>query len=229
MAKPQNASTTPALAIFDLDGTLIRGDSLVPFLWSYATRHRRRWALLRGAAYLVPYAARLLSARSAKEHLLRQVLGGEPLDRIQAHAEVFARDWAVRHLHPIGVARLREHQCRGDRIILLSASPDLYVPMIARELGVAEVVCTRVEVVGNRCTGKILGDNCKGQAKLARLQSFLGTQEAPPGTSAYGDSRSDLPVLAWASHGWLLTCRGIRPILTAAVNRRGADRDSQVN
>jgi phosphatidylglycerophosphatase C len=100
--------------------------------------------------------------------------------------------------------RLRHHQAAGHRVILLSASPDLYVPAVGRALGIAEVVSTRVAVAGGRCAGHIVGDNCKGENKLEALRRHLGGDVPPPGSFAYGDSRSDLPVLRWVASGYLV-------------------------
>ena len=52
--------------------------------------------------------------------------------------------------------------------------------------------------------GRIDGANCKGEAKLNRLREYLGLDRWPGESFAYGDSKSDLPVLRWASTGYLV-------------------------
>ncbi|MBX6314905.1 MAG: HAD family hydrolase [Isosphaeraceae bacterium] len=198
---------TAVLAIFDLDGTLVTGDSFVPFLVTYALRHRGRRAL--PALMSLPvelglYASRLRSAAVAKERLLRSFLGGESEATIAEHAAWFFEHWVRRKLRPEVVRVLRAHQEVGHRVILLSASPDLYVRPIARELGIVEVVCTRVATTGGWCRGHLIGPNCKGDAKVALLQKVTGMEQAPAGSYAYGDSRSDLPILRWVEHGYLV-------------------------
>jgi HAD superfamily hydrolase (TIGR01490 family) len=208
MLPTRNVVQGKGLAVFDLDGTLLRGDSLLPFLWSYGLEYRRYWGLIRAAGNLGLHLIGLLSARSVKERLLRRVLGDEPLERLQHYAEAFVQTWVKTHFHEVGIAHLREHQDRGDRIILLSASPDIYVGVIARYLGIEEVVCTCVERVEGRCSGRILGENCKGTAKLTKLQAYLGDTVTPDDSYAYGDSNSDLPVLRWVRHGYMISRRG---------------------
>jgi HAD superfamily hydrolase (TIGR01490 family) len=201
------------LAVFDLDGTLLRGDSLLPFLL-YCGRQSRQWTALALflPAVLLLYTVRIYSAHSAKQALLRRFLRGYSRDEVGQLAEGFANRWVERHTLEEGMERLRYHLSAGHRVLLLSASPDVYVPAIARRLGVVEVVCTRVGWEGEACRGDILGDNCKGEAKLRMLCEYLGQDRPPQESSGYGDSKSDLPVLRWLSSGHLLSCGAFRPV-----------------
>ncbi len=204
------------LAVFDLDGTLTVRDSLLPFLISYALRRRRYRPVVVLPFWLLGYACRLLSARSLKERLLTAFLRDEDAASIQDHAARFCQTWIARHLHPVGLARLREHQRGGHRLILLSASPSLYVTHAAKFLGIPEVICTQVGVTDGLCTGAIIGPNCKGEVKLDLLRKHLQVQDAPTDSYAYGDHASDLPVLSWVRHGFLLRRGRCSPVRTAA-------------
>jgi phosphatidylglycerophosphatase C len=195
------------LAVFDLDGTLVRGDTFLPFLVSYAWKRRRLWPLLVLPVYLGLYACRVLSDRAAKERVLVSFLRGRCRAEVAEHAAWFARTWVPRRLRAEVAGRLREHLAAGDRVILLSASPDVYVAAIAGELGIAEVICTPVAGDAARWHGKLAGPNCKGPAKLIRLQEYLGCELWGAKSHAYGDRSHDLPVLRWAGAGYLVTRR----------------------
>lgn len=198
------ASVDRPLAVFDLDGTLVRRDTFLPFLISYGRRHRRWRSLLSMPIPVAAYAIRIMRDFSAKQRLLVSFLGGQPQDRIAEHAEWFAEHWVERHPQTAGIAELRRHQERGHRVILLSASPSVYVPVVARRLEIDEVVCTPVEFRDGTCLGRLCGPNCKGEAKLRMLQEYLQREAAPPESHAYGDSKHDLPVLHWAERGLLV-------------------------
>jgi HAD superfamily hydrolase (TIGR01490 family) len=200
------------LAVFDLDGTLIRGDSFLPFVLSYARRRGRRWPVVGLPFVLALYAARVLSARAAKERVIRLFLKGERAADIAAHAAWFCDAWVAPRLRPEVVARLRAHQAAGHRAVLLSASPDVYVPHIGRLLGIAEVVCTRVAVADGVCAGALDGANCKGEEKVARVRALVGADGPPAASYAYGDSRSDLPLLRWVRHGYLVRGGGLAAV-----------------
>jgi phosphatidylglycerophosphatase C len=202
----RNAGMTgpSSIAVFDLDGTLLFGDSFLPFLWTLAIRRRRYHKLSGIPLYCGLYACRVMSDYRAKERLIRAVCGGLPLATLVDHAEWFCNTWLPSRLRPSALRLLHRHQDEGRRIILLSASPDLYVPAIGQRLGITEVLCTEVAKENGRCAGTLLGENCKGPAKLRRLQAYLGADHAPQCSVAYGDQPHDMPVLQWVSEGYLL-------------------------
>jgi phosphatidylglycerophosphatase C len=190
------------LAIFDLDGTLIRGDSFLPFLVSFAWRRRRFLPILVLPFYVALYACRVLSAQRAKERLIRAFVRGETTEEIARHAERFTSDWVQKRFRQEVLALLRKHQQAGHRVVLISASPDLYVPCIARSLNVTETICTRVAIANGVYLGSLASPNCKGEQKVVMLQSYLGRSKAPAGSCAYGDSRSDLALIHWVGRGY---------------------------
>ena len=117
-------------------------------------------------------------------------------------------------IHHVGIVvkRLRDHQEAGDRVVLLSASPEVYVPAIGRMLGIEEVLCTQVVKDGDSWDGALLGENCKGEGKVRRMTEYLETAEAPARSWAYGDSSSDLPLLNWVKRGFLVRRGRISPV-----------------
>jgi phosphatidylglycerophosphatase C len=203
-AEPEIDAPSSILAIFDLDGTLITRDSFLPFLLSYTIKHGRFWPIVAMPFWISLYVLRLISARTVKERLLTLFFYCEKKEDIGQHAETFCTNWVDRHLRPDLMEKLHEHQRAGHRIILVSASPDLYVPRVGKHLGIDETVCTRVAWNGESCTGKIIGPNCKGEEKVKLLSDYLQVKSLPSPSYAYGDSKSDLPILRWATDGYLV-------------------------
>lgn len=201
-------SIMPDLAVFDLDGTLIRGDSFLPFVTGYARRFRRIRPLISLPIWLGLYGARLLPDHRAKERVLISFFRGEPCEAVAGFAEEFSQRWILPRLHEPVHSRLKWHLSSGHRVILLSASPNLYVEAVGAALGIGEVICTRVQGGPHRWNGRLDGPNCKGTEKLTRLYQYLGTEHWQGETFAYGDSKSDLPILQWARHGYLVNRRG---------------------
>jgi HAD superfamily hydrolase (TIGR01490 family) len=150
------------------------------------------------------YAFRLLSDQAAKQRVLIAFLRGQPRTQVALHTEWFCGSWVRQRLREDVVERLRAHQQAGDRVILLSASPDVYVPAIGRMLGIDEVLCTQVAGCDECWDGALDQENCKGEAKVRRLVEYLGASTPPSRSWAYGDSPSDLPVLQWADNGFLV-------------------------
>jgi phosphatidylglycerophosphatase C len=210
------AVPAPAVAIFDLDGTLTREDTFLRFLVTYAIRHRRPTPLAILPFVLGLYAIRVIADRTAKGCLVKVFCGGRATAEIDAHAGWFLENWVRGRLRPEVVEAMERRRAAGLRTILLSASPDLYVPVIGRALGFDDVVCTQIATVEGLCGGTIVGPNCKGGEKVEAIRRLLDRQEAPPGSFAYGDSRSDLPLLRWVDHGFLVSRELCRPV--ARVN-----------
>jgi phosphatidylglycerophosphatase C len=179
------------LAAFDFDGTLTRGDCMVLFLRRLVGTPRVAAALTRVA----PHAARG-GRDAAKERVLAGLLTGADASAVDAHGAAFAEEVLARRLRADTVRRLRWHQDEGHRTVLVSASLRPYLRPIAEHLDIDHLICTELEVVDGRLTGRIAGGNCRGQAKADRLVAWNG---GPPRRMwAYGDSSGDTQLLALA-------------------------------
>ncbi len=191
------------VAAFDFDGTLTTGGSVLPFLAAVTSRRRVAAATARLAPRLVAAAvAGGAAADSAKERLFEQVLAGVPATRAGAVGAEFARRHLERRLRPEVVARLEWHRDRGDRVVVVSASPEAYVGPAARLLGADGVLATRLADRDGRLTGRYEGGNCRGEEKLRRLREWIVETGDPPGLLwAYGNSRGDLRLLSAADVG----------------------------
>lgn len=198
---------TSPIAIFDLDGTLTTHDTFVSYVVTYGRRNRKLGALAAMPFRITGYLAKLYRDYQLKEQLLRSFFGRVSREQIEEHTDWFCREWLPGHLHPVGNRFLSEHLAQNHRVILLSASPDLYVPAVGRTLGISETVCTQVSFENEACTGRLIGSNCKGNEKIARVCEHLDVVEAPANSHAYGDSRHDLPLLNWVENGVLVKAR----------------------
>jgi phosphatidylglycerophosphatase C len=189
------------LAAFDLDGTLTHRDTLLPFLRQAIGRSRTYRALFTAALPLAKAAAFGGPHRdTAKAAVLRDVLAGVPLDRMTEAAEAFADHVITHGLRPDVRERVEWHRREGHELVLVSASPELYVAPIGRRLGFDAVLATRLEVgADQRLTGRLVGANCRGPEKVMRLREWRG--EGLAVAYAYGDSSGDREMLDLALTG----------------------------
>src|SRR5258708_35066399 len=154
MASPETAAPR-WVAVFDLDGTLTWRDTLFPFLMSFLRRHPRRLPRL----WRLPFAlcSFLVQNRDRgllKSRVIRMVMGGATRTAIDACADSFVDTLKPRHRFRLaGLAMLEAHREAGDHPVLLSASPDLYVPRIGRALAFQRTFCTHIECQGNPLPG----------------------------------------------------------------------------
>jgi len=193
----------PDVAAFDFDGTLTRGGSV----FGYLSALRGRAAVLSATAALAPRLAHAALAGGpvadrTKELLFERVMGGVDLKRAEAVGADFALDHLESHLRPSVQQRFDWHRRRGDRVVIVSASPELYVGPAGDRLGADGVIATRLAVEGDALTGRYEGLNCRGDEKIRRLRLWITESgEEPARLWAYGNSRGDLSMLRAADDG----------------------------
>ncbi len=192
------------VAAFDFDGTLTRRDTLPGFLLAACGRRR----LIGPAALASPGLLRRMRRRDrdgAKELLLGATLGGRPVAELTAVAERFADGLVRGGMRSDTLGRLRAHRSDGHRVVVISASPELWVGPVAQRLGVDAVLATRLEAAGGRLTGRYDGANCRGDEKVRRLDEWLDGADVE--LHAYGNSAGDAALLTRADHATLVPRR----------------------
>lgn len=196
-------TTRDTVAAFDFDGTLTHRDSVVPFL-------RRIGGAMPLGARLLSRPHRLLGPAVRRDRdRLRELASfaafrGRARADIGRHAAEFGQ-WLLEHrLRPDTVARLGWHRDAGHRVVLVSASYEVYLEHVGRALGVDGVLATRLEADPDGVlTGRLDGPNCRGAEKVVRLRGWLaelGVGRDGVELFAYGDSAGDRELLAFADH-----------------------------
>ena len=194
-----------SVALFDLDGTLTWRDTLGAFLASFLGRHPWRLVgLWRLPAALFSFAVQNRDRGLLKSRVIRMLMGGASRAAVDACAVSFVDTLAPRgRFRPAALAVLETHRAAGDHLVLLSASPDLYVPRIGRSLGFERTLCTEIEWRGDRLDGGLITPNRRGAEKLHCL-TWLRTQYPGLPIVAYGNSASDLDHMRRADRALLV-------------------------
>jgi phosphatidylglycerophosphatase C len=193
--KADSGGGRPIVA-FDFDGTLTTHDSFTAFLrWK-----AKPYGYLAGLARLSPkFLAYLLDRDRGrlKAAAIHCFLGGMPAERLGADAESFAVKVAQSMLRPDAVQAWRNWRAHGAIMVIVTASPEAIVQPFARGLGADLLIGTRLELdEAGRVTGRLLGANCRGPEKAARLREAFG--EGVTLAAAYGDTLGDRDMLAMA-------------------------------
>ena len=204
------------VAVFDLDGTLTWRDTHVQFLMTYLRRHPwRLFGLWRLPFALFSFLVRHGDRGVLKSRLIRMVMGGGARAAIDSCADSFANSLQSRHrLRPAALEALEAHRAAGDHLVLLSASPDLYVPRIGRFLGFERTLCTEIQWQGDRLDGALKTANRRG-AEKSRCLTWLRTQYPDLPIVAYGNSASDLDHLRQADRALLVNANAAARTLAA--------------
>jgi phosphatidylglycerophosphatase C len=224
MTAPRAPDHSPCVALFDLDGTLTWHDTLRLFLTGYVARHPacllRLWRL---APAFFEYASRGRDHGRLKSRVIRAVMGGVRRAQLEVYAESFVLALVPRRRFRAGaLAEVEAHRAAGDHLVLLSASPDLYVPRIGRLLGFERTICTELVWQGDRLDGALKTQNRRGEEKLRCLEE-LRAQYPNIAIVAYGNSAEDLAHMTQADRAVLVN--GNAAARRAAVKARIAIAD----
>ncbi len=188
------------LALFDLDHTLLAGDSDV--LWCDFLLRRGLLARARfeagNAAMEAGYKAGTVSPREFCDFYASTLAGRTPADIEPLRAEFLAAEVAPRIPRAAHVL-VQHHRAAGDRLVLTTATNRVITELTAAHLGIADLIATEVEIEAGRYTGRTAGTLNMRDGKVERLAAWRAAQGATGWDSiAYSDSINDLPLLAAA-------------------------------
>lgn len=188
------------LALFDLDNTLLSGDSDYEwgqFLVARGVVDRGRYEA-QNRQYYEQYAAGTLDIHEYLGFALRPLAEHSPQDLAQWHAE-FMSSRIEPMISPAARDLVRRHLAAGDLCAIITATNSFVTSPIAREFGVAHLIATEPESRGGRFTGRVAGTPCFRQGKVQRLTEWLAGLgkhlDRFAESSFYSDSHNDLPLL----------------------------------
>lgn len=184
---------------FDFDGTLTTRDTLLLFVRHACGEWAFIGALLVFTPLLVLMKLRLIDNGKTKERFFGHFFRGWTEERFNA----VCRDFAEKNRHllrPQLMDILRQAQADGARVLIVSASIDRWVQPFFEG---PTVIGTQIEVHDGVLTGRFATPNCYGPEKVRRISELLPDREQYHLT-AYGDSRGDSELLAWADKGKLI-------------------------
>lgn len=190
----------PRLVLFDLDHTLLAGDSDVlwcEFLIARGILDRENFAA-RNATMDRDYRAGTVSARAFSEFYV-STLAGRSAAGWQPEREAFLREAIVPRLSRAARNLVRERQHDSALVVLTTATNRCITELTAVELGIEHLIATECELdAAGRFTGRPTGTLNMREGKVERLHAWLagrGQRLADFESWAYSDSTNDLPLL----------------------------------
>lgn len=185
-----------ALAIFDLDNTLLNGDS--DHAWGQFLVDRELVDAAEFAAandrFYADYKAGCLNI-----HEYIAFVAG-PLQALGKTRQPLREEFLEQAIQPMlqdkAAALLDKHREQGDFLLIITATNSFVTHPIAEKLGVDAILATELEQVDGQYTGRIAGTPCFQAGKIDRLKAWLETQNlGMAGSYFYSDSINDLPLL----------------------------------
>lgn len=193
------------LALFDLDNTLLAGDS--DYEWGQFLVERgvleRDAYEAQNRAYYDQYAAGTLDIHEYLGFALRPLADHSPEDLARWHAE-FMRSRILPMITSPARALVRRHLQAGELCAIVTSTNSFVTAPIAREFGVEHLLATEPESRDGRFTGRVAGLPCFREGKVRRLDAWLaglGRRLADfEASRCYSDSHNDLPLLERVTH-----------------------------
>jgi len=188
------------IAVFDLDKTITKSDTYVPFLLRILLHNPRRVLVLPKLSFAVArYMLGLRDNSWLKEEFLRGLASNMRRSEIADMGEKFVQKLLGGGLILDALARIEHHRQCGHVLILATASVDLYAKLIGKRLGFDTVVCTLTEWSDDdRLTGNLASQNCYGPRKKERIANILQEFGVFDELVVYSDHHSDLPLMELA-------------------------------
>lgn len=191
------------LAVFDFDGTITTQDTFILFIRFCRGDLFLCRAFLLNSCYLIGYKLGLYANWKAKQRLFSTCFKGVSSEQFEGWCRAFAEeiDKVVRP----GVMKMIDDYVReGTDVLIVSASMEEWIKPWATKAGISRVLATKVETDSSaRLTGRLKGPNCYGPEKVNRIAAAYPCRDTYT-LIAYGDSRGDKEMIAFANQGWLL-------------------------
>lgn len=185
------------LAIFDLDNTLINGDSdhaWGEFLVEHSIVNRQEYALNNDQFYQ-DYTRGALDI-NAYLHFCLKVLAEHPLEQLLRWREQFIEEKIQPLVLPKARALIETHRNAGDTLLIITATNRFVTEPIAKLYGIDHLLASEAEMREGSYTGKPCGIPCYQEGKITRLNNWLKEQGLSFSQSTfYSDSHNDLPLL----------------------------------
>ena len=191
-----------ALALFDLDNTLLAGDS--DYLWGeYLVEHEKVDAKEHARKNQYFYEQYLDGSLDIHEFLDFQLKPLAMYSRKQL--ESWRQQFMQEKIQPIMLATahtlIKQHRNNGDTLVIITATNRFITEPIATAYGIDHLLATEVEMVNGEYTGGTTGIPCFQQGKVERLLDWLKQHNASlEGSWFYSDSHNDLPLLELVDH-----------------------------
>ncbi len=192
------------LALFDLDGTVTKGDSILPMIrYAVKTGFASPLCLPGLTLSFTAYALKMKDDTRAKEAAL-SFLTGKTTAQVAAFADAFCRDVLIKRIFPDARREMENRRAEGLGILAVTASPDFYLMPLMKELPLNAIIGTRADVSPEGIyTGRISGRNCRFLEKPLRIAEYLaaaGIELDTESSYSYGNSGHDWPMMTLAGH-----------------------------
>ena len=187
----------PALVIFDLDNTILNGDSDYAMInYLVHTQALDESAGKQNQIFIEDYQRGELDFDAYTTFALSAYIGMTRTE-INEYMRPFFTKVIEPMINTLALKIIHDHGDSGDTILLASATNELIVQPIAKRLDIQNVIGTQVKFINDKCTGEYIPPSALGEGKLQLVQQWMQKNNFDDfsGVTFYSDSINDLPLL----------------------------------
>ena len=187
----------PALVIFDLDNTILNGDSDYAMInYLVHTQALDESAGKQNQIFIEDYQRGELDFDAYTTFALSAYIGMTRTE-INEYMRPFVTKVIEPMINTLALKIIHDHGDSGDTILLASATNELIVQPIAKRLDIQNVIGTQVKFINDKCTGEYIPPSALGAGKLQLVQQWMQKNNFDDfsGVTFYSDSINDLPLL----------------------------------
>ena len=187
----------PALVIFDLDNTILNGDSDYAMInYLVHTQALDESAGKQNQIFIEDYQRGELDFDAYTTFALSVYIGMTRTE-INEYMRPFVTKVIEPMINTLALKIIHDHGDSGDTILLASATNELIVQPIAKRLDIQNVIGTQVKFINDKCTGEYIPPSALGEGKLKLVQQWMQKNNFDDfsGVTFYSDSINDLPLL----------------------------------
>lgn len=197
-----NTTQNNTLAIFDLDNTLLNGDSdhawgefLISQKLVDSDAHRKQ-----NDQFYADYCKGELDIDRYLQFAL-SITAGKTVEELKPLHQQFMADYIQPMQLPAAHELLKQHRDKGHYLLIITATNSFVTHPIAKALGVDDILASDAEIIDGRYTGKPCGVPCFQHGKVERLKHWMTNKPYRLEESFfYSDSHNDLPLLKAVGH-----------------------------
>lgn len=188
------------VAFFDFDHTITTKDSFIDFAHFVKGKKAFNKVIVDNLFKVVGYKLGIVSGGKIKEVFLKALFKGMSEEEFKKKGREYAEKCIPKITNPKAIERLQWHKQQGHHIVIVTASINFWIQPWTNTQQF-DLIATQIEVVENKITGCLKGENCNGSEKVRRIRERYDLSQISD-SYAYGDSKGDKEMLQLAKRSF---------------------------
>lgn len=188
------------LILFDFDGTLTKGDSLLAFFRFTHGRFHFLWNMSMSIPIIILWKLGILKAENGKNLIFNIFYKNWSKHKLEDFGKRFVVEIIPTILFKEAISLIKSYQKEGTKIALVSASTDVYLQYFCQQYHL-KCICTELLYENDIYTGKFKTRNCNKQEKVKRVNEIYNKNDFNK-IIAYGNSSGDKAMMDWADESF---------------------------